>query len=55
MTNPKKNHGDIHSICLFGRNNHGTIIRTGITYKKIPCHMRDSACSWFILKKAKIF
>ena len=35
--------------------NHETIIRTGITCKKIPCYMRDSACSWFIVKKAKIF
>ena len=23
---------------------HGTIIRTGITCKKIPCYMRDSTC-----------
>ena len=34
---------------------HGTIILTGITYKKTPCYMRDSACRWFIVKKAKIF
>ena len=34
---------------------HGTIIRTGITCKKIPCYMRDSAYRWFIVKKAKIF
>ena len=34
---------------------HGTIIRTGITCKKILCYMRDSACRWFIVKKAKIF
>ena len=34
---------------------HGTIIRTGITCEKIPCYMRDSACRWFIVKKAKIF
>ena len=34
---------------------HGTIIRTGITCKKIPCYMRDSTCRWFIIKKAKIF
>ena len=34
---------------------HGTIIRTGITCKKIPFYMRDSACRWFIVKKAKIF
>ena len=34
---------------------HGTIIRTGITCKKIPCYMPDSACRWFIIKKVKIF
>ena len=28
---------------------------TGITCKKIPCYMCDSACRWFIVKKAKIF
>ena len=35
--------------------NHGTIKWTGIICKKIPCYMRDSACRWFIVKKAKIF
>ena len=35
--------------------NDGTIIRTGRTCKKIPCHMRDSTCRWFIVKKTKIF
>ena len=39
------------STCLY----HGTIIRTGITFKKISCHMRDSACRWFIAENAKIF
>ena len=34
---------------------HGTIILTGITCKKIPCYMRDSACRWFIVENAKIF
>ena len=34
---------------------HGTIIRTGITCKKISCYMPDSAYGWFIVKKAKIF
>ena len=34
---------------------HGTIIRTGITCKKIPFYMRDSAYMWFIVKKVKIF
>ena len=33
---------------------HGTIKRTGITCKIIPCYRRDSACRWFIVKKAKI-
>ena len=26
-----------------------------LTYNKIPCYMRDSACMWFIVKKVKIF
>ena len=34
--------------------NHGTVIRTGITYKKIPCYMHDSACNWFIVKKNRL-
>ena len=34
---------------------HGTIIGIGITCKKIPCYMRDSACRWFIIKKLKYF
>ena len=34
---------------------HGTIIRTGIICKKIPCYMRDSVCRWFIVENAKIF
>ena len=34
---------------------HGTIIRTRITCKEIPCYMRDSACRLFIVKKAKYF
>ena len=34
--------------------NHGTIIRTGITYKKIPYCMRGQAC-FFIVENAKIF
>ena len=29
--------------------------RTGITCKKIPCYMRDSACRWFIVENANIF
>ena len=35
--------------------NYGTIIRTGITCKKITCYMRDPACRWFIVENAKIF
>ena len=34
---------------------HETIIWTGTTCKKIPYYMRESACRWFIVKKAKIF
>ena len=34
---------------------HGAIIRTGITCKKIPCHMRDSACRSLIVENAKNF
>ena len=33
----------------------GTIIRTGKACNKIPCYIPDSACRWFIIKKAKIF
>ena len=33
----------------------GTIMRTGITCKKIPCYMRDSVCRWFIVENAKIY
>ena len=35
--------------------NHGTIIGTGITCRKIPCYIRNSASRWFIVKKAKLF
>ena len=31
----------------------GTIIWTGVTCKKVPCYMHDSACRWYIVKKAK--
>ena len=34
---------------------YGTIIRTGIACKKIPCYMPGSPCRWFIVKKAKMF
>ena len=32
------------------RLDHGTIIRTGIIYKKIHCYMRDSASGGLLLK-----
>ena len=44
---------DIGAFCCYLV--HGTTIRTGITCKKIPCYMRNSACRWFIVKIAKIF
>ena len=28
---------------------HGSIIRTGITSKRIPCYMHESSCRWFIV------
>ena len=40
---------------ISGNFEHGTVIRTGITCRKIPCYMRDSACRWCIVKKTKIF
>ena len=42
-------------IIFYYRLNHGTIMKTGITCKKISCYMRDSACRWLIVKNAKIF
>ena len=57
-TEKKTNQYDLEIInrCL---SQHGTIIRTiirtGMTCKKIPCYMRNSACRWSIVKKAKIF
>ena len=30
-------------------------MRTGITCKKIPCNMHDSASRWLIVEYAKIF
>ena len=41
-----KINGDLH---------HRTIILTGITCKKIPRFMRDSADRWFIVKNVNIF
>ena len=44
------------ALCIKGLMiNHGTIIRAGITCKKIPCYMRDSVCRWLIVKNLKIF
>ena len=34
---------------------HGVIEQTGITCKKIPCHMLDSACTGVLLKILKYF
>ena len=42
----------VDTVCLF---KHGTIIRTGITCKKIPCFMCDLACRWLIVENTKIF
>ena len=50
----KCGHGLTHYL-LEDTSEFGTIIRTGITCKKIPCYTRDSACRWLIVKKAKIF
>ena len=47
--------GDTAELSFFILSKHGAIIRTGITCKKIPCCMRDSACKWFIVKKLKYF
>ena len=44
----------INLFTYFLKYKYGTVIRTGITYKKIPCYMRGSACRWFNIKKAKI-
>ena len=32
-----------------------TIIQTEITCNKIFCYIRDSACTWLIVKNANIF
>ena len=33
---------------------HGTILQTQITFKEIPCYMRDSAFRWIVFENAKI-
>ena len=37
------------------RIDHGTIIRTGLTCKKISSYMHDSAYRWLIVENFKIF
>ena len=39
----------------YGTAKHGTIIQTGLTCKKIPCYMYDSASMWLIVENAKMF
>ena len=48
---PNNRWGTLHPTPSY----HGTIAQTGITCKEIPCYMHDSACWWFIVKKAKMF
>ena len=45
----------VFHFVVFSLFRYWTIIRTGITCKKIPCYMRNSACMWFIAKKLKYF
>ena len=50
----KKNHWfQVSASKLLGH--HGTVIRTGITFKKISCYMHDSAYRWLVVENAKIF
>ena len=45
-----------HLMCTVKKwSDHGIIIGTGITCKKISCHMRDSDCRWLIVENAKMF
>ena len=39
----------------YGTAKHGTIIQTGLTCKKIPCYMYDSASMWLIVENGKMF
>ena len=48
-------HTDSKKELYFFVINKDFIHKTGITSKKIPCYMRDSACKRFFIKKAKIF
>ena len=40
---------DKELMCLQIVKYHGTIIQPGITCKKIPCYMSNSACRWLLL------
>ena len=42
-------------VLATAKQDYGTIIRTGITSKKIFCYMRNSACRWLIVENARIF
>ena len=42
-------------FCGFSHIYHGTLTQTGITCRKTLRYMRDSACRWFIVTKAKTF
>ena len=42
---------DRYTLRFFG---HGAKIGAGITSKKIPCHMCDSACLWHIAENTKM-
>ena len=42
-------------VLHIARFKHGIIIKgAGLTYKKIPCYMRDSACRCFFEKSEKL-
>ena len=40
---------------VVSKNEHGAIIRRGVTCKKVHCYMRDSTCSCSIVEKGMIF
>ena len=46
---------ELEGYCSPFRLDYGTITRTGITCKKIPCYMHDSAPRWLIVENVKIF
>ena len=45
MVKSKKINNVMVTVC------HRTTVRTGMKSKKIPCYVRQSACSWRIVKK----